>query len=180
MLYLVRHGETAFNKTNRLRGRSDVPLSALGVKQVKAAASLLLNKKVQARKIVSSSLVRAKQTAAILGKVLRLPVEIDSGIDTWDVGNLTGRSSSSAATAGELLKFVKSPSLKVPGGESFGAFMKRYSKVLHRHLEGPDAILVSSHTNISSTKDALRGTIPKYRESKGLPKTPSDIFVVVS
>src|SRR2546428_7511768 len=126
MLYLVRHGETAFNRTNRLRGRSDVPLSAIGVRQVKAAASLLLKRKIKAKKIVSSSLVRAKQTAAILGQALRLPVEVDPSLDTWDIGRLTGRSSSSDTTINELQKFVRSPSLKVPGGESFSNFMKRY------------------------------------------------------
>ena len=66
-LYLVRHGETDFNKTLRFQGQTDVPLNEKGKEQAQKMATYFRNIPLTA--IYSSSLQRAYSTAEILGSV---------------------------------------------------------------------------------------------------------------
>ena len=58
-IYLVRHGETAFNADGRLRGRADPDLNAAGLGQAKSLASAFAS--AEPSTIVSSPLLRAVQ-----------------------------------------------------------------------------------------------------------------------
>jgi broad specificity phosphatase PhoE len=81
VLYLVRHGRTAENAARRLLGRMDVPLDELGRRQ--AAALGAVPALAAARRVVSSPLARARDTAAFLGPPVTVDerwVEIDYGI----------------------------------------------------------------------------------------------------
>nr|MEA2799832.1 hypothetical protein [Phenylobacterium sp.] len=40
MIYLVRHGQTEFNRERRIQGHVDSPLTELGVRQAKAVGRL--------------------------------------------------------------------------------------------------------------------------------------------
>ena len=63
-IFLVRHGETEWNRTSRFQGRSDVPLSAEGKKQAQATALALKDTPFAA--IYTSPLSRAVETAEII------------------------------------------------------------------------------------------------------------------
>ena len=93
MLYLVRHGETVFNKERRIQGRLDSPLTDLGVRQARAVAGLLhdLIREPRGWRIVSSPLGRASATAAIVGQRLGLPVEHDERLREISWGEYDGR-----------------------------------------------------------------------------------------
>ncbi|UOE44192.1 histidine phosphatase family protein [Agromyces larvae] len=69
---LIRHGQTDWNAARRLQGRSDVPLNDTGRAQARDAASLLAAEPWDL--VVSSTLARARETAAILAEELALPV----------------------------------------------------------------------------------------------------------
>ncbi|MCU1477206.1 MAG: phosphoglycerate mutase family protein [Subtercola sp.] len=71
-LALVRHGETAWNAERRLQGSSDIPLNDTGREQVRATAELLRDSPWEF--IVCSPLVRARESADILGAELGVPV----------------------------------------------------------------------------------------------------------
>ena len=71
-LYLVRHGRTAANATGLLLGRADAPLDDVGRAQASALAAVVPGPV----RVVSSSLQRARDTAAAFGR----PVEVD---DRW-------------------------------------------------------------------------------------------------
>lgn len=61
-IYLIRHGETEWNKEGRSQGCSnDIPLSEVGIKQAEAIAERLKNENIDL--FFSSSLRRAYQTA---------------------------------------------------------------------------------------------------------------------
>jgi broad specificity phosphatase PhoE len=61
-IYLIRHGETEWNKEGRSQGCSnDIPLSEVGIKQADAIADRLKNENIDL--FFSSSLRRAYQTA---------------------------------------------------------------------------------------------------------------------
>jgi probable phosphoglycerate mutase len=94
MIYLVRHGQTEFNRERRIQGHVDSPLTELGVRQAKAVARLLadLIRDPDGWRIVSSPLGRARSTAEIVaGKLGGLPVELDARLQEMSWGSFDGR-----------------------------------------------------------------------------------------
>ena len=69
-VYVVRHGESEGNKIDAFIGRTDVPLTDLGVKQAELTAEYLKDVKFSA--IYTSDLMRARQTAAPSEKIHNL------------------------------------------------------------------------------------------------------------
>ena len=63
-IYLIRHGETDWNKTKRLQGVTDIPLNACGIELAEKTAEGLKN--VPFDRIYTSPLIRAKKTAEII------------------------------------------------------------------------------------------------------------------
>ena len=77
-IFLVRHGETAWNRELRFQGQIDVPLNDLGLTQAQRLADRLqvewqsgFDKPLR---LFSSDLQRAHQTAQTLGQALGLAV----------------------------------------------------------------------------------------------------------
>ncbi|MCD8198359.1 MAG: histidine phosphatase family protein [Lachnospiraceae bacterium] len=63
-IYLMRHGETEWNRIRRLQGITDIPLNENGITEAKRAAEGLRD--VPFDRIYTSPLIRAKQTAEIV------------------------------------------------------------------------------------------------------------------
>lgn len=95
MIYLVRHGQTAFNRERRLQGRLDSGLTDLGRTQARAMARLLADLLAldppAPWRLVASPLGRARATAAIIGARLDLPVETDPRLMEISCGAWDGR-----------------------------------------------------------------------------------------
>ena len=72
---MVRHGETEWNRQGRLQGWSDVPLGEEGRRAAEALARVLAGEGVGA--LYTSDLRRARDTAAVIGRPLGLPVRVD-------------------------------------------------------------------------------------------------------
>lgn len=91
MLILVRHGQVAANAEGLLLGRADPPLTETGYRQACALAAAL----PRPARIVSSPLLRARHTAAVLagaptGVTEADGVEIDPRWVEMDYGDLDG------------------------------------------------------------------------------------------
>jgi broad specificity phosphatase PhoE len=87
-LLFVRHGETDWNASGRLQGHTDRPLNDYGRRQARELADRLADDGVAA--IYSSDLVRAKETAEIVGGRLGLPVVTDPDLRERNWGNWEG------------------------------------------------------------------------------------------
>lgn len=73
-IYLVRHGETDWNRAQRSQGCSnDIPLSLDGLRQAEAVAQRLKDEKIDM--IFSSSLLRAFETATKIAQFHNIEVE---------------------------------------------------------------------------------------------------------
>lgn len=73
-LYLVRHGETAWNRAGRLQGSRDLPLNEVGRRQAEALAELLRPRTISA--VFCSPLRRARQTAERILAGRDVPLQI--------------------------------------------------------------------------------------------------------
>lgn len=71
-LIVVRHGETNYNVEGRYCGRTDIGLNEKGYEQAKILAQKLKNMSIDI--IISSTLIRAKETASVISNELQIPV----------------------------------------------------------------------------------------------------------
>jgi len=116
VLIVVRHGQTAANADGLILGRADPPLSDLGRRQAVALARAL----PPPRRVVSSPLRRAQETAAAFGG----RVETDERWIELDYGALDGQRVTSVGS--EVWERWRADPMFVPaGGESLAALGAR-------------------------------------------------------
>ena len=89
MILLARHGETAENKERRFQGQKDVPLNATGRAQAVALAEQAREEGIAA--LYTSPLVRARETAEIVGAAIGLEPRPDDRLMEVDVGDWQDR-----------------------------------------------------------------------------------------
>lgn len=147
-LILVRHGRTEWNRVERFRGRTDIELDAVGIKQAEAAAERLSRLSITA--IYSSPLRRALVTASALARRCKLDVQVLDGVIDIDYGDWHGLSPEEAAAKDPDLfsMWFNSPHLvKFPHGESLGNVRERCSLtidgLIRRHRE--ETFVIVSH-----------------------------------
>lgn len=87
-LYLVRHGETDWNREGRAQGRADLALNDQGLAQCKALCSYFEDAPLTA--IYSSVATRARQTAEEIAVLHSLSVQAEEGLLELDFGALDG------------------------------------------------------------------------------------------
>lgn len=117
-IYLVRHGQTAWNKEEIFRGRTDVPLDETGLKQAELVGQYFKGMEIQA--IYSSSLSRAWQTAQKVAQFHDLKVQPLQGIIDMSFGNWEGRPHQEIREndSKTYRQWVETPHLvRLPGGE---------------------------------------------------------------
>jgi len=150
-IYLIRHGETLWNREGRCQGVTDIPLTDTGRQQAQAIAAALAEKPLSL--VLSSSLQRARETAAIIVRRRRLPVELRNELQEWNQGELEG------LTGAELLsqhqpyfaRWRQDPANATPpGGEPLQDLQTRAWPVIdslrERVLVGPVAVISHSMT----------------------------------
>ncbi len=119
-VYLARHGQTAYNLEGRFQGQQPVPLDDLGRTQAHELAERAAEHGFTA--LWSSTLLRARETAAIVAARIGLEPKEDARLMETNAGDWTDRPFDEVqAEAPELFaKFVAGdPSFAFPGGESF-------------------------------------------------------------
>ena len=149
-IFLVRHGETDWNKNHRFQGRTDIPLNPVGRAQAQALALAL--KGVPLTAIHSSPLKRAIETArTIRAYHPTTPVIEELGLIEMDLGEFDGMEAQHwAEKHPDLLEIWKErPSLmKMPGGESLKEVQARAVETLesiHGRYKIGSHLLFTSH-----------------------------------
>jgi probable phosphoglycerate mutase len=128
MIYLVRHGETEFNRERRLQGHVDSPLTELGLRQAEAVGRRLgeLVGRERGWRIVSSPLGRARRTAQIVARHLGADdVEIDPRLIELSWGEWDGKLRSELAAAHPDTFGRTNWAFHAPTGETHEAMCER-------------------------------------------------------
>lgn len=87
-IYLVRHGQTSWNRHQRLQGLSDIPLNRAGIRQSRRLAEW--HRQTGVRLVVTSPLLRAHRTAQILAERNGTSPLVDDRLREIDHGPWTG------------------------------------------------------------------------------------------
>jgi len=145
-IILIRHGQTQWNERERFRGRADLDLTDLGVRQSHITAEAVAKWPVSA--LYSSPLPRAMHTAQILAHRLQVPVQPLPGIIDVDYGQWQGLSVAEvAARYSELFEVwrTKPHLVTFPGGEGVEAVRLRakaaMEEVAQQHLNQTIALV---------------------------------------
>jgi broad specificity phosphatase PhoE len=124
-LYFIRHGSTDLNDQKLLRGWLDPPLNDLGSSQGEMLADYLKEEDIS--KIYSSDLIRARDTADMIGDSLGLPFETTQALRPINFGDLQGQPLEKIQPKLNWImkQWEFDPNITVPNGESFKSFQDR-------------------------------------------------------
>ena len=111
-LYVARHGQTQWNKENKVCGLTDQALTDEGLSQAQALALSLSDKKIDL--IISSPLKRALQTAQAVSQMYGIPIITDNRLIEQNYGIYEGAHRQNEAFLSNKRMFA----YKYPGGES--------------------------------------------------------------
>ena len=87
-IYLIRHGETDWNRMKKLQGTTDIPLNAYGIELAEKTAEGL--KDVPFDRIYTSPLIRARKTAEIIRRDRPIEIIETDGLKEISFGDYEG------------------------------------------------------------------------------------------
>ena len=146
--YLVRHGQTAWNKEQRFRGRADVPLDEVGLAECRALAQA--HRETGFDALYASPLTRCRQTLEPLARLQQLEIQpLDALVDI-DFGDWQGRPKDELREEQPELfeQWMSQPEqVTFPGGENLTQVRERaLAAVGSIHSEHPDGtVIVCTH-----------------------------------
>ncbi len=170
--YVLRHGEALSNKKNIHSNFPETFLNSLtgkGRRQIKEAAQKLKNKKIDL--IFTSDLLRARQTAEIVGREIGIKPRYDKRLREYNVGTFNGRPSR------EFEKFSQEKNVfknNPPKGETFNSVKKRmydFLKETDGKHHNKNILIISHQAPLSLLEARVKGVsnglfFKKYPASK--------------
>jgi broad specificity phosphatase PhoE len=143
VIAFVRHGQTELNRSGRLQGRIDAPLSALGARQAAALARGYASARVT--RVLSSPLQRAYATAEAIAASHGLSVEVDDRLIELDYGEWDGLALTDVP-AGDWISWRNDVEFAPPGGERLGDVAERVASFCGDVLTD-DLVIAVSHVS---------------------------------
>jgi broad specificity phosphatase PhoE/ribonuclease HI len=156
-LLMLRHGQTEHSAQHRYSGRADLPLTELGERQAAAAAARLATTD-GVTAVVSSPLLRARQTAQPVADALGVPLTVHDGLIETDFGAWEGLTFAEARARDPELhgRWLTDTSVAPPGGESMDAVHRRVRRVRDQLIAEHDAATLVVVSHVTPTKALLR------------------------
>jgi len=140
VVYLARHGETAWSLSGQHTGRTDLPLTERGERNARALGERLRG--LTFAKVFTSPLQRAVRTCELAG--FGNAAEIDPDLVEWDYGQYEGRRTAEIHTERPDWQLFRDG---CPGGESPGQIGARSDRVVGRvrAVKGDVLVFSSGH-----------------------------------
>jgi broad specificity phosphatase PhoE len=147
-IFLLRHGQTDWNREYRYQGRTDIPLNRTGIDQAHEAAKGLAGRGSDL--VASSPLARAAETAEIIAGRLGLPLHLHDDLAEISHGRWDGRTREEVGE--RYLEIIASWNhdpygQAAPGGESAGRVRDRALSAIEGIIaeKNPQTLLVVAH-----------------------------------
>lgn len=150
-VYLLRHGRTAFNVSDRLRGRNDLALDTIGLSQAEALGKLFQG--IALSHVYASPLQRAVRTATPVALAAGLRVEPMDGFNDRDYGQWTGVERSVV-----IQRFGTVDA--APGVESWTALCDRVLQTLRRLVAESDSRAIAIVGHDATNRALLSSLVP--------------------
>jgi broad specificity phosphatase PhoE len=147
--FLVRHGETSWNKLGRFQGHEDISLNERGASQAKETAQAAAEWDHCA--IYSSPLLRTVQVAEEIVRVTPMSVSKEPGLKELSLGDLEGVTGQEMREGWPLVfaQWRSNPEkMSMPNGESLVQLRERAWQVIldiERKHSSEDSVVVISH-----------------------------------
>jgi broad specificity phosphatase PhoE len=125
VIYLARHGETAWSLTGQHTGLTDLPLTKRGERNARSLGERL--KGLTFAQVLTSPLQRAARTCALAG--YGTEAEVDRDLLEWDYGQYEGRRSAEIRQERPDWQLFRDG---CPGGESLDQVGARADRVVNR------------------------------------------------
>ena len=173
--FFVRHGESEANVAHRFSGRFDSPLTPVGRKQAEAVADALED--VPFDRIIATPLSRSLDTALVIARRRRMPVDVVSDLIEIDVGEKQGALFDEIKG---LPEWTDDGFVAWKGGESLEQILERGLRAIRRiNRESPgETVLVISHGGVTRILVShYLGILPKLDASR---QTNTAVTVIVS
>lgn len=183
MIYLIRHGETVWNRADRRQGRRDSPLTWRGINQARSVGHLLNDLVGQTvLPIISSPLGRAWQTAVIVAEVRGVEVNdvtLDDRLAEVSYGRWEGLTAAQIREADPDIWARRQAdrwSIAPPGGESFADLQERLRGWLAEQSDRRDMIVVGHAALNRALVGLMAGLTPD--QALALPEDQESVFRV--
>jgi len=173
--YFVRHGESEANVARRFSGRFDSPLTDLGRKQAVALADALEG--VPFDRIVATPLSRSLDTALVIARRRRMPVDVVADLVEIDVGEKQGAHFDEVRG---LPEWTDEGFVAWRGGETLEQVLERGLRTIRRlHRESPGGtVLVIGHGGVTRILVShYLGILPKLDAS---PQGNTAVTIIVA
>jgi broad specificity phosphatase PhoE len=175
-IFLVRHGETEWNRARRYQGWSDSPLTEDGIAQAEAIGRRLRTlSEAAGAEIVASPIGRARRTAEIIARCLGHTAALrfderlrEISLGSWDGLDRRDIRSRMGASFEEFEWYFQTPD-----GESYDGFAGRIAGWLADREGGP--VIAVSHGVVTRVLRGLYANLPRA-EALRLPVPQDRIF----
>ena len=142
LVYLARHGETAWSLSGQHTGRTDLPLTGRGEDQARALGERLHG--LVFAKVLTSPSQRAMRTCALAG--FGATADTDPDLAEWDYGAYEGRRTAEILTERPDWQLFRDGA---PGGEMAEQVAARADRAIARIRAVHGNVLVVSSAHIS-------------------------------
>lgn len=175
-IVLIRHGQTDWNKTHRVQGQTDIPLSDEGKEQARLLGEKLTTMPLDF--LYSSTLSRAKETAEIIAKITKHAVIANPAFNERNYGVYEGKFWADV-DAEYAKKGVNFHHTTPPNGESLHDFVTRittaFDATVAKHV-GKTIALVCHGGVLHVLIRHLRGVLHTDSEVIRFPNTSMSVF----
>lgn len=168
-IFLVRHGQTAWNRANAYIGSTDLPITSNGREEAALVANRLEEQDIAA--IYASSLLRARQTAEVIAERFNLPIRTVHELREVNYGEWEGIPESEVGDRYPDIfpRWRANPmDVRIPAGETFAELRDRafpaFMGIVESHRDENIAIAAHKSTNRVILCCVLEMDVSRYRQ----------------
>ena len=168
-LYIMRHGETFWNKKGLIQGSSDIALTPYGEELARDTRDGFDREEIRFQRIYSSPYQRAVKTAEIIAEHQNISVKVDLRVREMCFGKYEGDKISEIRNSKDqnLIYCFSKPSMYVSDetGDNFSDVYARIEDFLKNSASNPS--MSSSHRSsigTGSIRGKCSGGVPRSRD----------------